>query len=734
MSAADLPGNNYNAPIGNEDMRFEQAVYREEFLERLRFVFGHPDFISNSSYGIVSEDDPASSTATSGPLWVEASTTDLTVSVTAGLALMKSGHWVYLETSQTAVGMSATESGSQNVVTLKFSTADPDERSPNEFGIPVFKRRLPQIDEDKVVVYSMSEWEALTAEQKDDHVPLALATVQTSGTSLVLSVTLANTSYTWLRPWFSPIDVKHRHMIGSGTVSSTNPHGISFNELTVGNFTLPMLTSHVGAVVAKDVSVPHVPGQVCEVDVPAGLIKTDDGSGSATGVPNTKYIDLDFYPIQIGAVYTQGDPDAQWAFRQMFRGQRIYQPAGVALVPSSTDLTVLAIKVETLEPPAVLTASTSQTKFTAGDFDQNDAVASSGRIYVSTMSMTLEDNMANDSGPIPLAYRFYFADGKIVRNPQVIVCSKKLTAITASGIVPTITQFDQGVILAALDGAAAGASLSVKIKITGTDPNGTAIEETLTFDSTWSQSTQQCSVNSGSFQKGDQIFAAINTVTLEENLNSGPNAAVTIWILMDPTTSMDLSYACPVANVVWDGTRMCYVEDLRPIQYDLQSPVDGDDMGIGSVIQHTLISEPSGTRNLKYLEAFTRPRYSSLLPTTGWVESAGGSWQTPSSIGRDRAIRTLDGAYETRAMALSTSAARVGIVFYPPLFAEWQRSAIVGLWYSVQSSAGTWASWTALTNSTNKIFNISLPANSRAIRIRVISSDLRGMALIEYTS
>jgi hypothetical protein len=487
-------------------------------------------------------------------------------------------------------------------------------------------------------------------------------------------------------------------------------------------------------VVAKEVSAPHVPGVVCEVDIPAGLIKTDDGSGSATGVPNTKYIDLDFYPIQVGAVYTSDDSNEQWAFQQLYRGQRIYQPAGVPLVPAATDLTVLAVKVETLEPPAVLTASTSQSKFTAGDFNTNDAVAASGKIYVSTMSVTLEDNMANDSGPVPLSYRFYFADSKIVRNPQVVVCATKLTEITGSGIVPSITQFDDGIILAALDGAAAGTSLSVKIKITGTDKDGEAAQETLHFDSTWTQATQQCSVNDSSFQYGSTVFATIDAITLEENLNAGPNATVTVWVKMDPTTSMDLSYACPVAEVIWDGSKMCYVEDLRPIQNDLQSPVDGDDNGLGSVIQHTLISEPAGTRNLKYLESFLRPRYTSLLSTVGWDPSAGGSWQTPASIGRDRTVRTLDGAYETRCMALSTSAQRVGLVFYPPLFAEWQRSEVVGIWYAVQDSSGGWSGWTGLTNSSNKMFDIALPANTRAIRVRVIGSDLRGMALIEYTS
>ncbi len=727
MPPADLPGCNYNAPIGNEDVRFEQTVYREEFLNRLRLVFGHPDFITGSSYGIVAETDPASSTATSGPLRCTASTTDLTVSVTAGIGVTKSGHWVYLETAQSTVGMSNNAVGGQNVITLKFSTKDPDERSPNEYGIPLFKRRLEQIDENKVVVYSMTEWNALTSEQQDDHVPLALATVTSSGSSSVLSLVQTNTSYTWLRPWFSPMDVRHREMVGSGSVTSTNPHGISFNELTVGNFTLPMLTSHWGRIVAKDVSFANVPGQACEVVVPSGLIKTDDGYGTETGVPNTKYIDLDFYPIQVGLVSTNG---TSYCFVQQNRRQRIYQPADVALVPPSTDVIVRAIKVETLQPNGLLTASTSKTKFTAGSLDANDAVVASGKVYVSSMSVNLEDDFSADAGPLTLSYREYFAAGEVVRNPQVLVCATKISTISGSGIVPSITPFDQGTIMVGLIDAAGGSSMDVQVKITGTDPDGVAVQETLSFDSGWSQTLGTASVNPASFQRGTTVFASIDAITVPVHLNEGPNALIQVWVLMDPTRT-DLAYAVPIADVLWDGSQMLSIGDLRPIHYDLQLPMDSDDNGLAAAIQHVFIEEPAGTRNLRYLESFIRPRYHGLAsPETPWpdLSSAGSIGMT------DRTLPTLDSYYYSRAMALSSSAARVGVFFYPPLYAEWHRGHAMTLGWAVQDSAGTWSSWTNVPNLVTRNFDISLPADSRAIRFMVVGADLRGMAIIEYTS
>jgi len=728
MPPADLAGCNYNAPIGNEDVKFQQTVYRDEFLNRMRLVFGHPDFISGSSYGIVAENDPASSTATSGPLRCTASTTDLTVSVTAGIAITKSGHWVYLQTPQSSVGMSTNGVGDQNVITLKFSTKDPDERAPNEYGIPLFKRRLEQTDDGKVVVYSTTEWAALTSEQQDDHVPLALATVTSSGSGLVLSLIQTDTSYTWLRPWFSPMDIKHRQMVGSGSVTSANPHGISFNELTVGNFTLPMLASHWGRIVSKDVSIANIPGQVCEVTVPSGLIKTDDGWGTETGVPNTKYIDLDFYPIQVGLVYDASD--VAYCFVQQNRRQRIYQPADVALVPASTDLTVRAIKVETLEPNGLLTASTSKTKFTAGDLDANDAVVASGKVYVSTMSVNLEDDYSADAGPLTLAYREYFAAGELVRNPQVLVCATKISTITGSGIIPSITPFDQGTIMVGLIEAAGGASMDVQVKITGTDPDGAAIEETLTFDSSWAQTLGTASVNPASFQRGTTVFASIDAITVPVHLNEGPNALIQVWVLMDPART-DLAYSVPVADVLWDGSQMLSVGDLRPIHYDLQLPDDSEGNGLAAAVHHLFIDEPSGTRNLRYLESFVRPRYHSLdHPETPWPNMA-----SAGSIGMtDRTMPMLDSYYYSTALALSSNAARIGVFFYPPLCASWNRSHAMTLGWAVQDSAGTWSSWTNVPNLTSRNFDVALPADSRAIRLMVVGAEIRGMALIEYTS
>jgi hypothetical protein len=315
----------------------------------------------------------------------------------------------------------------------------------------------------------------------------------------------------------------------------------------------------------------------------------------------------------------------------------------------------------------------------------------------------------------------------VVRNPQVLVCSTKVSEVPGSGIIPSITQYDQGVILAGLDQAAGGASMEVQVKITGTDPDGAAISETLIFDSGWSQGTVGV-VNDGSFKLGSTVFATVDAITVPSHMNEGPNALLQIWVAMDPARTK-LAYATPIADVLWDGAQMTSVTDIRPIHYDLGFPQDSDDNGLAAAMQHLLIDEPSGTRNLRYIETFTRPRYHALFHG-GWQDLA-----DPASIGsQDRNFAELNGYYYSRPLALSSSAARLGVFCYPPLFAEWRQRDTLKIAYTAQDSSGTWSAWSEFTNSSTKNFEIILPASTRAVRLRAIGADLRGMAIIEYTS
>jgi hypothetical protein len=722
----DLAGANYNAPIGNEDLIFQQGVYRDEFLERMRLMFGHPDFITEASWGIVAETDPSTVTETDlEPLVV--TDTDLSVNVRAGMVVTKSGHWVALPNGVVEKGVATTDNNGINVVTLRFYTTDPDEQTPDVYGDPVFRQRIIPDEADRVCVLSLEEWNDLTSTEQADYVPIALATVVTDTATgdKSLTITHYSTSNTWLRPWFSPVDIEHRKMVGSGTVSSTNPHGQSWNDQTVGSFTLPQLMSHIGLVVSKDVSVPNVPGSVCNTEVPSGLIKTDDASGTITGVPNTKYINLGYYPTALGAVYSSS---AEYVFAVKPRSTIIYQPSGAVAVPASTDLTVRAARTTTLEPPA----GDTLTDFQVGAISSNDAVLASGEVLVSTMSVTLTDQMSADAGPIPAFYRFYFADRKVVKNPQVLMCSTLLTDITGSGVTPSITQFGAGVVLVAMHGAAAGASLSVKVRITGTDSDGAALTEVLTFDSTWTEpsSLPECSTWYTQWQRGTSVFATVTDISLDESLNAGENAAIQVYVLMDPVTTEELSYAALLAEGQWDGTKLCSLNDLRRIHYDLQLK-DDDDPGIQAAATCALIQEPSQTRRTIYVEDFRRPIYGSLAAdASDWspVFNPDIIWNT------DRTSGKLDHIYESRAFHMPNGALFFRVVFTPYNLSERHVFNQTYVWWRTQNS-GIWQVWSFASTTVGANYVHLVPASgTTALRLRIFGWDLTGMVVIEYTA
>lgn len=746
---ADLPGNNYNAPVGNEDMAFEQRIYRDEFLARMRLLFGHPTYLTVAAWGIVSEADPTTqdSTQSFGPLEVTAGSSDLTVSIAPGIVVTKSGHWVEISTGLVSVQLASTDDAAQNVVAVKFFTSDPDEKIPNEFGTPSYKRRLVPSDEDKVVVYTMSQWNALTSDSQDDHVPIAVATIVTDATAAKsVSVTHSNSSFTWLRPWFSPVDIEHRQMVGSGTVSETNPHGTSFNELSIGNFTLPQLISNVGQVIAKETSLARIPGEICTADVPSGLIKTDDGSGTLTGVANAQYIDLGFYPIALGSVYTDGDEDAQWVFQILPGTTIIYQPGvGETAVPGSTDLQVRAVKVTTLEPPGAVQSS-SVTAFNVGAIQSTQAVVASGNVYTSDQSVTLQNTLST-IGSIPAQYRAYFADGKVVLNPQVIVCNTLLTDITASGISPSITQLTTGRVLVALDKAAAGASLSVKVKITGEDADGNAQEEVLTFGSSWSQAPSPgTSTHVNAFQRGSLTFSTIDTISLDENLNSGGTAEICVWVVLDEVNS-DLSYAASIAEFFWDGSKISACEDTRIIHYNMQYQHDLDSSLAQSLVQH-LSQAISGTAINYYLEDFRRPQLGSLIAPDpdNWdsILGIGGALKPDLVWDASQVLAPgLNGFYESRALPMAhVSLVSEGVFFtiFPSYRSERHRDIVFLLSVQFQVAAtGVWGGWTnysvliprGFTTLPTKV-EVVAPTGTGAFRFRTGAKDIIAVGMSHF--
>jgi len=636
-------------------MAYQQQVYRDEFLERMRLLFGHPDHITITSWGIVAETDPSLvSVSSAEPLVVTA--TGLSVNVLPGIGVTHSGHVVNLATAVLDLGLADTADNAINVVALVYSTGNPDSQVLNEYKDAVYKRRTEAANDSKVVVMTLADWNALAAEAQREHVALAVVSVRGTGGSQTAEVTHADSSYTFLRPWFSATDVKHRASVGSGIASSTNPHGISLNDLSTGAVTLIHLMSHLGMVVAKDASRAFVPGTYCETNIPSGLVQTDDPQGSVTGVPLAAYIDLEFYPSALGLVYSTATPDNIWNFEHLAGTTIVYQPEFAVVVPIATDLTVLCCRATTLEPPY----GSALSSFTSGAIASTDAVLATGKVYSSLQTVGLTDAFTT-AGPIPIDYRISFNDGELMRNPQVILCYTKVSDILGSGVTPSITMQARGKILVVLDGAPASASLVLAVSIDGTDVNGSPLNEVLTFGASWVPVVKPGPTTNGSFLVGSEMFQTVTSVTITANVDEGPNAAIQVYAILDETDDA-IAYAAAIADVHWDSTKLDSILDIRDVHYSAQTggpSYDGDDLGLVEYSQFAA----ADTQYL-YVENMNRPIYSSL------VDSDMDALIPRTSIRSTRIRRANHGWYESRPFETTSATWARTILARPQRFSE----------------------------------------------------------------
>jgi len=87
--------------------------------------------------------------------------------------------------------------------------------------------------------------------------------------------------FSFLRPWYSPFDIKHRNEIGTGLITHNNPHGISFNDIDSDN-TIHNQLLEGGIVLSKPQQIQNVCGEIKTYSISRYEVKADY-DGSITG-------------------------------------------------------------------------------------------------------------------------------------------------------------------------------------------------------------------------------------------------------------------------------------------------------------------------------------------------------------------------------------------------------------------------------------------------------------------
>lgn len=591
--AAELPKVNYEAPLDLVDIKWEQDVYETEFLRRMQMVMGYtPADTTLTEYGIVDSVDPATVSSSSVRPLVPAKnvTNGARFDVRPGMAVTKSGFVIVVSSTQTSVVPPVSTVGGQFVVFLKYDTEESSTKVLSRWNALTAKTTDVVADSDLLQTDTLANWNNASKypESVKQHcVVLAVGIVSqtvsggaVTGTEVVFEYD--QVTYDFNRPWFSPVDIKHRSQVGTGTSTSTNIHGLSVSDLSSNGLTLYNQMLNRGMVLSKDKSISKAPGILCNEELAVIQFSPDDGIGSVTGRPGSLYARLSAYPIRVGRSYWD-DPAGDDFCGYVIPGTNLFvldvneTAGGGGVLPGP--ITVYYLRASACEPPP-LEPDLRTLMFGA---------ISSGRELVITDGIAVKAlaDLSYDAsifGPIPTYVRLYVDSASTwVSNPQCLLPSTRLATVSV-GQTNTLNTSLLGpaYIRVGLSGAVDGPTLDVKIRVTGTDVNGTTIWEELAFNGTnyAVPSIPDCNggydnravAPGGQFLRTSQVFYSVKSWSATARVDDGPNSDIVIHGLLSFTYTEDIREYAVVCDFKWDGLRVCDIRDRRLINKTVAIP------------------------------------------------------------------------------------------------------------------------------------------------------------------
>jgi len=639
-----IPGLSFAIRQSLDRLLYQHKIYNQEFVERLLLLMGHPNYFTNTSYGVVTPVNPQSAVPLdSNPLTVSINGTDLlTVDINPGMAVTRSGMWVVLQDYVRNVTLADVTTNIPNIIYVKYITVDASPLEVNDYKAPVvpYTKRPGGIDVNGintlgnaifVGVVTVNDYLAYTDDVKSNIVPIAIVTPQrnSTGTGWVISIDHTNDNYTWNRPWFSAQDVEHRAKLGSGTVTDENAHGLAFDNLSSGEFSYLQLLLDHGMILADDISVPKQPGTRCITAIPSGSASrlTDDGSGTNTGFANAQYVELPSYPVRLGKVWTVdslGVEVIELAALLVPETNRVVFPID-DIISLTEEINVYYTKVEACEPPI----GNNNTTFTAKNPITQERIVAGGVGHNTLASTSLDMSNAQK---FPMLYdALVDAEGSLLKTPQVVYCYKTLDSIGSTDTF-SIAQYGPGRIMMGLAGAGTDPGMLVEITVSGKDINGIAVSHQFSFSGSTpyvdpcatlpaGMPTDSAVKISGMLTPGlDQtLFYSLDQITIDTRTNDTANSAIVIWVLLNPIDTYDkLKDACHIANFMWDGLRISNILDKRIINTNVRDFLTTADSVY--TLDYTLRSLAGGNATV-YVEDFRNPKYHTQLLNSDYAQT-----------------------------------------------------------------------------------------------------------------
>jgi len=591
--AERLPHINHETPISIDDIQWQQEVYEQEFLTRTRLVMG---LLSSGDtaieYGIVDSTEPHTVTSTSVRALVPyPNAADPTkFDLRPGLAVTRAGFVIQLTLSRTAVAPATVDVGDQYVVFLEYQTEESSTYNTITKYNTATASRTTVVDENSLLsVVDLDDWSDAIQypdSRKDNCVVVGVATMVNTLTGKRLSFDYTGTTYSYNRPWFSPVDIAHRSVVGTGVVTSNNAHGIGLNDVATGNLTLYQQLLEHGMVLSKDYSVSRVPGILCSQTIARTDWQQDDFSGTITGRLFGWYVRLAGYPIRMGLLIDSAaasiTDEAVACFNLPRTNILVIDNNEFANWATDPPLEMIAYYTcAYASQPPIIDDSTRELTF--------DQISSTREIIVSDgLGITSIPNRTLDLsvlGSLPTWARVFMdGSGNYVLTPQCVVPLTRLSGVTlnANNVVNT-SLIGTASIRVGLANAIAGLLLDVSVTINGTVA-GVSDTETVQFTTNWvdpgipsstgarNNYAQGPGANAGQWLRTTKLFETVTSWTLNTNTASGPLAEIIIQSLPGFPNATALREYVPICDINWDGLKVFNLIDRRPVNKKIEVP------------------------------------------------------------------------------------------------------------------------------------------------------------------
>ena len=563
--AINLPGLNYNSKLSVDDLAFEADEQEKAILDRIKATFGHL-VLATPKYGIRDLIDPTDivATETDRPLLVFTSTNDpLKVNITAGAVITPNGAIVENTALVEDFELARTTVNDIVVVYVENEIEDTGPVRKTRFNTDQPTRRTQSTDFIRsALLTDFTNAVLFPPTRIENIVVLSVITVvqTTSGTELQFDYT--QSTYSFNRPWFSPVDVEHRSFLGSGTPTANNPHGLTFNDLVSGFLTFYEQLLQTGLIQARDDVIKGVPGSKCTETITPGRILTDTTggitAGSRFGGPGASYIELSTYPVQVTAFYQESHKGRAIAWDHV-RGTKII------VLPGPETFSVNAVieytDVAALEPPAQLLSNT----LTFGQPNTATELIYTGGLAVS--ELTNQFIGFDGSGPVPRNYTIFCKnDGTLLKVPEPLGTVILLDDIGTALTPVSASFFGPAQLSIGLADAVSISTMSISIRLYGRDVDGNAIQEDITFIGTeWVPVTVPGVETEGQYQLTTNVFTELTEIQVLSRTDDGPNSKVQFWAELETETTQDLNTLAQAADLLWDGLAINNLRDIRQI-------------------------------------------------------------------------------------------------------------------------------------------------------------------------